>query len=354
MPDPDRPSRLARYLALAYVALVVYASLYPLSGWRTAVPGPFEFLLAPLPRYFTAFDLAINVLGYVPLGFLLAASVRPSRSAAFAVVFAVVAAGALSLACEAMQSYLPARIASNLDLATNVLGAGAGALASVWLNRRLAGRGAWRTLRERHFREGHEVDIGLVLLALWLLSQLDPVTLLFGMGDLRELLASPTTTPYPPGAFVRVEAFVAASNMLAAALLARLLVAPGRALFAVLALVVAALAVRSLAFGMLFSPENAFAWLTPGARLGLAAGAVVAALALRLPRPIAVTMAGLALMAATTVVNIAPVNPYLTQALAEWRQGHFLNFNGLTRLVSAAWPFAALVYLLSAARWRES
>jgi hypothetical protein len=54
-------------------------------------------------------------------------------------------------------------------------------------------------------------------------------------------------------------------------------------------------------------------------------------------------------MAATALVNLSPANPYLAQALAVWPQGHFLNFNGLTRLVAALWPFAAIVYLLAAA-----
>jgi VanZ family protein len=354
MPEPDRPSRLARYLALAYVALVVYASLFPLSGWRGGTPDPFAFLTAPLPRYLTAFDLAVNVLGYVPLGFLLAASLRPPLAPARAVVLATLAATALSFGSETAQNFLPARIPSNLDLGTNALGAFAGALGGLWVERRLAGRSVWRTVRERLFSEGHDIDVGLVLLALWLMSQLDPMTLLFGTGDLRELLASPTTMPYPPAAFVRTEAFVVAANLLAAALLVRLLVAPGRAVVAALALVIAALAVRSVAFGVLFTPQDAFAWMTPGARLGLASGTLVALLALSLPRPVAVTLAGLALMAATTVVNIAPANPYLAQALSEWRQGHFLNFNGLTRLVSTVWPFVALVYLLSSARWRDT
>lgn len=51
------------------------------------------------------------------------------------------------------------------------------------------------------------------------------------------------------------------------------------------------------------------------------------------------------LMTATVLVNLAPSNPYLAASLTVWQQGHFLNFNGLTRLVSSAWPFAALGYL---------
>ena len=55
-------------------------------------------------------------------------------------------------------------------------------------------------------------------------------------------------------------------------------------------------------------------------------------------------------MAATVLVNLAPPNPYSAAALATWRQGHFLNFNGLTRLVSILWPFLTLPFLLLTTR----
>ncbi|HOF32000.1 MAG TPA: VanZ family protein, partial [Burkholderiaceae bacterium] len=61
-------------LALIYAALVVYASLYPFDGWRSVGIAPWTFLAAPLPRYWTGFDVAANLLGYGPLGFLLALS----------------------------------------------------------------------------------------------------------------------------------------------------------------------------------------------------------------------------------------------------------------------------------------
>ena len=51
-------------------------------------------------------------------------------------------------------------------------------------------------------------------------------------------------------------------------------------------------------------------------------------------------------MAATVLVNLTPPNPYLADSLKVWQQGHFLNFNGLTRVVSALWPFVALGYLM--------
>ena len=49
--------RLSRHLALAYTALIIYASLHPFSGWRDSALSPFAFLEAGWPRYWTGFDL---------------------------------------------------------------------------------------------------------------------------------------------------------------------------------------------------------------------------------------------------------------------------------------------------------
>ena len=59
-------------LALVYAALIVYASLYPFADFRDQGIHPLAFMAAPLPRYWTGFDVASNVLGYMPMGFLLA------------------------------------------------------------------------------------------------------------------------------------------------------------------------------------------------------------------------------------------------------------------------------------------
>jgi len=50
------------------------------------------------------------------------------------------------------------------------------------------------------------------------------------------------------------------------------------------------------------------------------------------------------------VVNLAPENPYLVAALKVWRHGHYISFNGMTRLLSALWPFITLGYLILLAR----
>ena len=57
-----RPTRLPLYLALAYLVLIGYASLYPFANWRDLGVPPLEFLDADWPRYWTFFDLAVNVV----------------------------------------------------------------------------------------------------------------------------------------------------------------------------------------------------------------------------------------------------------------------------------------------------
>lgn len=345
---PSAASPLARYLAGAWAILVAYGSLFPLAGWRATVADPFAFLAAPLPRYITGFDVGVNALAYAPLGFLLALAVHPRLRGALAVAAGCIASALLSLGLETLQSYLPSRIPSNLDFGLNVVGGTLGALAGVALAPRIVAEGGMRGMRERWFLPGSRVDFGLTLLALWLLTQLDPETLLFGNGDLRNLFTSVPSDLHPPELFVRIEALVSGANVVAVSLLAGALVRSRvRAAVVVLALCLAALLVRSAAFATLFQPQEAFAWATPGAALGLASGLVVAGVLGLLPRPARVALAGSLLMLATVLVNFAPGNPYLAHSLAVWKQGHFLNFVGLTSAMSSAWPFVAMAWLLA-------
>lgn len=344
----SRPSPLARYLCAAYALLVIYASLHPLQGWRDQGAGLFDFLQAPLlPRYYTTFDLAANVLAYIPLGALAVAALYPRIRGVQAGLYAAAAGCLLSLCLEALQNYLPARIPAGLDWALNSVGTVAGAAAGLWLTRRLLTHEGLRPLRRRFFIPGRHSDLGLVLLVVWLLTQFNPETLLFGNGDLRAFFQTTPKLLYPAATFVRVEALVSAAHIVVIGMLLSLLVVEGgpkRRLF--LLALIAACALRTLAFALLFEGHSALDWITYGAMLGLAGGLVGALGALALPRQAGIALCGLLLMAATALVNLAPDNPYLLNSLQEWRQGHFLNFNGLTRLLSMLWPFLVLAYLL--------
>jgi VanZ family protein len=344
--DP-RPSPLARYLLLAYALLVIYASLHPFSGWRDLGVSAFAYLTGGLPRYITAFDLMTNFAAYLPLGFFALLALYPRVRDTRALTVAGLGCCALSILLEALQTYLPSRIPSNLDLATNGLGAFAGAGLALRFGIGLPGSARIHALRHRWFLAGQQHDLGLVLVALWLFTQFNPETLLFGNGDLRGLLDHPPAVLHPAEVFIRIEAAVAACNLIAIGLFLSCLTQDYRPLRRMLlALLLGALALKTVAVGVLLKAQNVFAWFTPGALLGLAGGALGLTLAVALPRPARLALAGLLLMAATVLVNLAPENPYLADALQQWPQGYFLNFNGVTRVVSLAWPFAALFYLM--------
>ena len=345
-------SALTRILFAVYTLLTIYASLHPLEGWHDVVASPFAYLGAPWPRLISGFDVAVNILGYMPYGFLCVAAMYPRKTGLPAFAVAFLSGALLSVGLEAAQNYLPTRFASNLDVLSNIAGAALGAAAGVRLMPWLLEHGPLKRLRAAIFLPGTGIDFGLVLIALWLFIQLNPTTLLFGAGDLRDLVVPPAGGPRAPEFFASIEAVTAAANLLAMALLMSALAAPRQPLRSMLvALVAAAVVIKSMSFALM--RDNAFVWVTPGAEEGLVAGLALGLAAVALPRTARLTLAAVLIMAATVLVNLAPPNPYFTNTLRVWHQGHFLNFNGLTRLVSAAWPFIALGYLFYLASTRR-
>ncbi len=342
--------RLAAHLALAYASLIVYASLHPFSGWRDSGVSPWAFLEIAWPRYWTVFDLAVNLCAYLPLGFLLTLSLQ-RIGPRLAALSALLLGALLSLGLESLQNWLPSRVPSNLDLATNTLGTIVGVLLAVWHGHRFFRRVA--SLR-RWLAPGIHVEPGLVLVALWLLTQLSPETFLFGAGDLRHLLAIPPAVPYAAPSFFAIETAIIICNTVAIGLIFFSLLRERKSsLLLLCAFFVLALAVRTLAAAILVGPQQSLVWLTPGAALGLMVGGAALALLLLPPPAWRIALAGLVLMAGTVLVNLTPPNPYSAAAMATWQQGHFLNFNGLTRLTASLWPFLALPYLMLAGRQRR-
>uniref|UniRef100_UPI00286D3E9C VanZ family protein n=1 Tax=Polaromonas sp. TaxID=1869339 RepID=UPI00286D3E9C len=151
-PASSRHPTVAWPLALAAVCVMVYASLYPFADWRDQGISPLRFLVAPLPQYWTGFDVGANLLGYAPLGFLLALSALRSQRVGWPVSVAVLAAALLSLSMETLQSYLPARFPSNVDLALNTLGAWLGGCCA-WALEKTGVVDRWGRFRARWFAD---------------------------------------------------------------------------------------------------------------------------------------------------------------------------------------------------------
>jgi len=167
-------------LAWLYGALIVYASLYPFAGWRVPGVGPLDFLILHT-RGWTWFDLISNLLGYLPLGFLLfVALLRSGLPAAKAAGIAFALGTVLSFALEVLQNYLPLRASSIVDLMLNALGTGLGVGLGALLHAR-GGVERWQMLRDRWF-VGRSAG-GLALLLLWPIGLLFPTAVPFGLGQ---------------------------------------------------------------------------------------------------------------------------------------------------------------------------
>ena len=353
MPATRRVSPLARTALLAYTVLLVYGSLSPWTGWRALGVDPFAFLDAPWPPYVTAFDLTLNVLAYAPLGLLLALALHPRLRGLPALATAVAAAAVLSVLVECLQNYLPARIASNLDVLTNVAGAALGALAGMGLAPALIDDRRLQQARRRWFRPHRAVL--LLLAAFWPLAQVHPGPMLFGNGELNRGLVSALLglfgRPMPvfdASQFAAAEVLVTAGAMLGAgaALIAGMKQRAPR-LRMLLVLLGAALATKAITYGHEFGPERALAWLTPGAIAGLAVGwlAVTAAAATASAR-VATMLAVAALLLLVFAVNVVPPNPYHAHWLAAWRPGRLRDVAAASDWLAQAWPYAMLAALL--------
>lgn len=339
------PSRLPLYLAASYTLLALYGSLYPFSGWHDSGVGALDFLEAGWPRYTTGFDLAANLLAYLPLGFLWVAAMMGRLPPAVAWLAAALGAAGLSLGVEALQNFLPARVPSNLDLACNALGGLLGALAGLRWGGDLLDGGRLHAWRENRFRRGAVGDQGLMLLGLWLFTQLNPETFLFGNGNLRALLGIDAPLDFDVTRFTEFEMVTVAAQTFSIGLIGSHLAARQTRILPA-SLIASALVVKTAAIMVLMQGTRGFVWMTPGTLAGLSLGLGCWIVASRLSMPMRQALAAMALMLAAILANLMPDNPYLENTLSVWQQGHFLNFNGLTRLASSLWPFLALPWLM--------
>ena len=124
-----------------------------------------------------------------------------------------------SLGIETTQNYLFSRVPSNLDWACNSLGVLLGASAGAHWGRDILDGGRLYAWRERRFLRGASGDFGLLLVALWFLSQLNAEIILFGSGNLRGLLGLPAALPFAAGHLVALETALIAGQTLAIALI---------------------------------------------------------------------------------------------------------------------------------------
>ena len=346
-------------LCCLYAGLVVYASLYPFEGWRIQGIAPWSFLTSPLPQYWTGFDLVSNVLGYAPLGFLGGVAVLRQRPQSPVLGLVTLLALLLSLLMESFQMFLPMRVPSNVDLALNTLGAWLGAL----LARLLAAWGMlaqWSRWRERWFVA--DASGALVLLVLWPLALLFPVSVPFGLGQVFERLEAAVAnalqgTPWIewlPMRELELQPLLPISEVLCIAmgLLLPCLLAYSvlrgfsqRLWMTVLVLLLGA-AASGLSAALTYGPTHAWGWVGPEVLRGGLLAAVLALVLVVLPPRACMVLALVCLVWQLSLLNQASGNVYFAQTLQDWEQGRFIRFHGLIQWLGWLWPYALLLHLV--------
>jgi len=366
MSSPGRPPHRSSAVPLAWAwwALIVYASLFPFTGWRWP-PGmqPAQLWLLPWPRYFIPFDITSNLLAYGPMGWLICvACLRHGLGLMAAAAWALALGSGLSYAMEVTQHLLPTRVPSSLDWLLNTLGALGGALAGVVCQRTgLLAR--WQAARERWLDRGN--GGALALLVLWPVALLFPTPLPLAVGQVSDWLrrdlaawladvpwasgwhawlatASPSSRPLS----LQAEVLVIMLGLLGPCLLAYAAARPGwRRMGLAVGAALAGVLASTLSTVLNFGPDHALAWRTPGFATALVMAGILALAGVWLPARRAAALALLTLVLLVVLVQQAPTDPYFAQSLQGWEQGRFVRFHGLAQWVGWWWPFAAIVWL---------
>ena len=325
----------------AYTALLIYGTLYPLRDWSDPGTGFGAALAASLSGYVSRADMVTNLLVYMPFGLLLGFWLRKQFSRGLTLISCALAGFSLSLGLEFAQLFLPNRHPSLIDLGLNTLGALAGgALLALGSRNTTVGQRllAWR--REWVVPDA-TANLGLIAVAVWVLSQLSPFVPSIDVGNLRQGLSPLYRTLLDPSAYNPGKGLAYALSVFAIGLLAlsfsRI---GGRRFLAMFALFIASVfALKVPVVTRQVSLEAVTGALVAFALLGRA---------LRLPEPRRFRLALIILVAAYVVEQLRPGGgPGAATHAFAWSvfESNMLNIHGFSDLLGTMWPFIGLAYL---------
>ena len=207
-------------LWLMAFAAILYLSLYPFADWGLRRPSPWAWLSMKLPRFYSWGDLIVNVGAYAGFGYLTVRQFQQRLGLWGAVLVASVGGCLLSFSMESIQSYLPRRVPSLLDLITNGLGALLGAVlvvAMTYSPRLQRMRARMSQLALGHESEHRHRRFAAVLLILWVAGQTVPQQLLMSVGPLSPWPGQDLLPPLPLVGALPAWAVTPASVLLTAA-----------------------------------------------------------------------------------------------------------------------------------------
>ncbi|SMC63763.1 VanZ family protein [Polynucleobacter kasalickyi] len=336
------PLVLARLSLTVITALIIFASLTPFN-FHLFTLNPFAWIAAPLPKYIPLFDVEVNVLGYLPLGFLTVFALFPRWVKWPAFIFSLLFGIILSASLESAQTYLSTRVANLTDLYANALGTFIGALLAitihpVWLSEQL-------TTRFRITLKGKNQGIFL-LLAIFPIAQIFPQNVWLGMGDFN--LAFLRISPYWSTLLNNTTQEVIIAALAVISTSAFLMCGTSmqfpkiKVVFSIIFVGgVLKIAMSQLQYGS-FDIKH---WISIANLAGVIIGFIGAIVIRNCSRVTQWVVALVGFILLLILVNILPQNPYYLSQLQLLPQGRLTHFNGLLESITMIWPLLAIFLL---------
>lgn len=344
---PLQAMPLARAMSLSYALLILYVSLNPFDfDFKNGIDA-WAWLNAPLPRFITLFDVLVNILAYIPFGFLVMFAAYPRWRNYVALGIALGFSAALALGVETLQSWLPTRIPSQMDWWANILGGLLGGLLAIPLGPQWLSGSVIRRRFDQWFGLNWAA-CALFLLFPW--SQIYPQSSWLGTGVWGHAIFGSVDWGTLVINHVIQETIITSLCWLGVALLLSLGLrakAPQwRILNGLLGLTVL---IKTLFTALQFGADFSLIWLTAGALWGMGLGSILLKWALPLTPKTKFWIALICLLGTTIAVNVLPDNPYFIMTLRHWYQGRLLHFNELMQWVSVVWLPLALIWMIRSA-----
>jgi len=353
LPEEQRPRKfvwplqampLARAISLSYALLIIYVSLNPFDFNFSNGITAWAWLDAPLPRFITLFDVSVNILAYIPLGFLLVFACYPRWRNFVALSIGLGFSAILAFSVESLQTWLPTRIPSQMDWWANVLGGLLGGLLAIPLGPQWLSGSAIRRRFDRWFGSNWAA-CALFLLFPW--AQIYPQSSWLGTGVWGHAIFASVDWGTMVVNHVVQESIITAMCWLGTGLLLSLGMRVKAPQWRILNGLLCFTVLVKIAFTALqFGAEFSLLWLTAGAIWGMVAGSLLLRWALHFSGDSKAWLALVCLVSATVAINLLPDNPYFILTLRHWYQGRLLHFNELMQWVSVVWLLLALFWVI--------
>jgi VanZ family protein len=344
---PLQAMPLARAMTLSYALLILYVSLNPFDfDFQNGIVA-WAWLDAPLPRFITLFDVSVNILAYIPFGFLVMFAAYPRWRNYIALGIALGLSAALALSVETLQSWLPTRIPSQMDWWANILGGLLGGLLAIPLGPQWLSGSAIRRRFDQWFGLNWAA-CALFLLFPW--SQIYPQSSWLGTGVWGHAIFGSVDWGTLVINHVIQETIITSMCWLGIALLLSLGMRTKAPQWQILnGLLGLTVLIKTLFTALQFGAEFSLIWLTAGALWGMVLGSLFLRGALRFDSRAKFWLALICLLGTTIAVNVLPDNPYFILTLRHWYQGRLLHFNELMQWVSVVWLPLALIWMIRSA-----